>query len=558
MAKKSSQVQVGPEVINSKDGSQRRLSTGGASPSNGTVKILPHYLRASAGSCHDFCKYGRKHEFDDEDKLPVLKGITVTPLGGNSSKKTTTKAMHRQGKPMTKPKLSSDARVEAPNTSIIKIQGGTVKPATHSPVMSGGIMKPAAHSPDMSGGIMKPATHSPVMSVDATNEGISTPDVKRKKPVVKHNTSDPRIHPRTKASSMSKMTPQQAKTFKKELSPANRINAAAKTVTGLKSKPGRVGSQSSDSLFPREQMGKEKSGTKKVDKNEISTLDQMKAKALPRISISVKPSITRVASLRARKYRVTRTTSLKNQAKARTGEPKQVNEEKVIEKTLYVIEPKSEIKSMEAPAGNEISSTIPSPSSSLSSSVPSSLASSSLHEEEDVESESMIEEENEYILEQDETGNQLEKLKDEFKKRLRRAVIVHPENDELGWKLKFRRGKIVELSPEKNGPRRLKFRRGRSYRENQNGRNDMLRKSLKQMELNDGDAKGPGSESEKVILRHQDDNEKKDAQVLLNNVIEETASKLVETRKSKVKALVGAFETVISLQDGKPSGTNTS
>jgi len=38
--------------------------------------------------------------------------------------------------------------------------------------------------------------------------------------------------------------------------------------------------------------------------------------------------------------------------------------------------------------------------------------------------------------------------------------------------------------------------------------------------------------------------------LLLNNVIEETASRLVaEARKSKVKALVGAFETVISLQE---------
>ncbi|KAK9116599.1 hypothetical protein Sjap_015546 [Stephania japonica] len=539
MAKKSSRVQVGPEVTNSKDESQRRLSTGGVSPSNGAEKILPHYLRASTGSCHDLCKYGRKHEFDDEDKLPVLKGITVTPHGGNSLKKTTTKAMCRQGKPMTKPKLSSDARIEAPDTSIIKkIQGGTVKPATHSPVMSGGIMKLA--------------THLPVISVDATKEGISTPDEKRKKPVVKRNIPPDTItHPRTKASSVSKMIQQEAKTFKKEsLSPANTISAAAKTVTYLRSKPGRVGSASSDSRFPREQMGKEKSGTKKVDKNEISTLDQMKAKALPRISISVKPSITRVASLRARKYGITRTTSLKKQEKVTTGEP--------IVKTIYVIEPKSKIKSMEAPTGNEISSSIASPSSSLASSVPSSLATSSLHEEEDAESESMIEEEDDYVPDQqDETGNQLEKLKDEFKKRLRRAVIDHSENDELGWKLKFRRGKIVELPPEKNGPRRLKFRRGRSYRENQNGRNVMLRKSLKQMELNDGDAKSPETESEKVLLRHQDGNEKKDAQVLFNNVIEETASKLVETRKSKVKALVGAFETVISLQDGKPSGTNT-
>ncbi|GJT56825.1 ribonuclease H-like domain-containing protein [Tanacetum coccineum] len=40
---------------------------------------------------------------------------------------------------------------------------------------------------------------------------------------------------------------------------------------------------------------------------------------------------------------------------------------------------------------------------------------------------------------------------------------------------------------------------------------------------------------------------RKDAHGLLNNIIEETASKLAESRKSKVKALVGAFETVISL-----------
>ncbi|GJT62351.1 ribonuclease H-like domain-containing protein [Tanacetum coccineum] len=51
-----------------------------------------------------------------------------------------------------------------------------------------------------------------------------------------------------------------------------------------------------------------------------------------------------------------------------------------------------------------------------------------------------------------------------------------------------------------------------------------------------------------VVLKHrQGEQEKKDAHGLLNNIIEETASKLAESRKSKVKALVGAFETVISL-----------
>ncbi|XP_074569347.1 uncharacterized protein LOC141825980 [Curcuma longa] len=42
---------------------------------------------------------------------------------------------------------------------------------------------------------------------------------------------------------------------------------------------------------------------------------------------------------------------------------------------------------------------------------------------------------------------------------------------------------------------------------------------------------------------------KKKEEKVSNDVIEETRSKLLEKRKSKVRALVGAFETVISLQD---------
>ncbi|KAL2544569.1 uncharacterized protein Fot_13802 [Forsythia ovata] len=49
----------------------------------------------------------------------------------------------------------------------------------------------------------------------------------------------------------------------------------------------------------------------------------------------------------------------------------------------------------------------------------------------------------------------------------------------------------------------------------------------------------------------QEDSEKKKDSTLSNDVIEETASKLREQRKNKVKALAGAFETVISLQDPK-------
>lgn len=81
------------------------------------------------------------------------------------------------------------------------------------------------------------------------------------------------------------------------------------------------------------------------------------------------------------------------------------------------------------------------------------------------------------------------------------------------------------------------------------------RKSLMRKGLSVGLLNGIRSNPEKVVLRHRVVGGKKDDQKLFNNVIEETASKLVETRKSKVRALVGAFETVISLQDIRPSAT---
>uniref|UniRef100_A0A2P2N032 Calmodulin-binding domain-containing protein n=1 Tax=Rhizophora mucronata TaxID=61149 RepID=A0A2P2N032_RHIMU len=74
----------------------------------------------------------------------------------------------------------------------------------------------------------------------------------------------------------------------------------------------------------------------------------------------------------------------------------------------------------------------------------------------------------------------------------------------------------------------------------------------------DGNTNDSEPDSEKVVLRHQDVRQKKDAQGLFNNIIEETASRLVETRKSKVKALVGPFETVIFIQDGKSSPNTAS
>ncbi|XP_071711553.1 uncharacterized protein [Rutidosis leptorrhynchoides] len=132
----------------------------------------------------------------------------------------------------------------------------------------------------------------------------------------------------------------------------------------------------------------------------------------------------------------------------------------------------------------------------------------------------------------------------------RKGRVIMPEDkDDEAVKLRFRRGRILDVKSENNGPRRLKFRKGR-ITEDKNVNQHVARRSF---EKNYVEEKGDLSvASESVVLKHQGEQGKKDAQGLFNNVIEETASKLVETRKSKVKALVGAFETVISLQDGKP------
>lgn len=135
-------------------------------------------------------------------------------------------------------------------------------------------------------------------------------------------------------------------------------------------------------------------------------------------------------------------------------------------------------------------------------------------------------------------------------RRSKRNTVIHPEDtNPTAHKLKFRRGRTIELQPESCGPRRLRFRRRRTV---DRSAEDIQteRKNFRKSEITEP-ANASSAEAQGIMLKHQDMQEKNDERVLFNNVIEETASKLVETRKSKVKALVGAFETVISLQDKK-------
>ncbi|KAG7020011.1 hypothetical protein SDJN02_18979, partial [Cucurbita argyrosperma subsp. argyrosperma] len=174
------------------------------------------------------------------------------------------------------------------------------------------------------------------------------------------------------------------------------------------------------------------------------------------------------------------------------------------------------------------------------------------------------------------SGNDMKKSENskvELKLKTRRMALSD-SGDSQSRKLKFRKGRMLELQTETSTPRRLKFRRVRLLGEIQSPKVDLRNRNMKGKEANQNGIEVKEDEkefkrkkifrrketiegkfissrlkSERVVLRHQDSRGKKETLNLLNNVIEETASKLAQTRNSKVKALVGAFETVISLQD---------
>ncbi|CAN6338412.1 unnamed protein product [Urochloa humidicola] len=120
------------------------------------------------------------------------------------------------------------------------------------------------------------------------------------------------------------------------------------------------------------------------------------------------------------------------------------------------------------------------------------------------------------------------------------------------FKLRSRSTKAPPPEEEMKKPARLRSRTRRGSEDfssgSTTGRGIQLRiRSLRRRGVGGGSGgAGTGFVVPAVALRHQKTLEKKKSQRLYNGVIEETASKLVKTRKSRVKALVGAFESVIS------------
>lgn len=121
-----------------------------------------------------------------------------------------------------------------------------------------------------------------------------------------------------------------------------------------------------------------------------------------------------------------------------------------------------------------------------------------------------------------------------------------PSKNSATFKLRSKSSKAPILPTEQEKPTRLRFRKGRAAGEESSGGIQLRARSLRRRGSGLSGGAHSGFVVPEVTLRHQKTLERKKSRRLSNNLIEETASKLAKSRKSRVKSLVGAFETLIS------------
>ncbi|KAM3255140.1 hypothetical protein ACQJBY_048506 [Aegilops geniculata] len=120
-----------------------------------------------------------------------------------------------------------------------------------------------------------------------------------------------------------------------------------------------------------------------------------------------------------------------------------------------------------------------------------------------------------------------------------------PSNNSATFKLRSKSSKAPILPSEQDKPTRIRFRKGRAAGEESSVSIQLRVRSLRRRGSGLSGAHA-GFVVPEVTLRHQKTLERKKSRRLSNNLIEETASRLAKSRKSRVKSLVGAFQTLFS------------
>ncbi|KAL0540664.1 hypothetical protein IC582_020674 [Cucumis melo] len=645
------------EMIGTPGTHPRRSSMGCTSYSNSVEKLVPNYLRASTGSCHDFCKYGRNHGFETKSRLPVRKNLGRKSLDGGISvdsivlpeRKNPTSTWASADFSSTSRLSETKSRLPLPkNVARKSLDGGRSvdsvilperKKTTSTWSSASRLSETKSRQSMTKNGARKSLeggssvdcvvfserknitsttrAKSELSSTSRLYEADSTTFSKPKLPVEspifptpvqrevpnerkKKLLSSPKqrevVNERKKKlldelrtlPTSTSSTKNSLKNLKPEALAATRRQEDSVVQVFAKAKGRELPEKSDKILKPRSikvkplrSAGSLDNSRKKNHSNMRKWLETSKEAAKKVVAVSTgsysSNSITGAANLTARKHVGNlKGVPLKNrnmikisehgqvrsvEVQEKTFQSEEVQEktfqsEEVQEKTLYVIKIENE-EILQQPDQDETNDNMEAAPSLSSESIspPTSPALLANVEDQDVSEYTESEAENDFYYEGDEIGSS--EAEDnasseggENGRSQNHGMLPSKEKDPRSTKVSFRRGRIIDIRSETNSPRRLKFRRGRLLAENQKA-GDGLRKNFKRGKEVDCETNTTAQET--VVLRHQDVQGKKDAQGLFNNVIEETASKLVETRKSKVKALVGAFETVISLQDGKPS-----
>ncbi|XP_076950511.1 uncharacterized protein LOC143623504 isoform X1 [Bidens hawaiensis] len=533
--------------------------------------VVPNYLRASTGSCHDFCKFGNKHEHS-KSAVPVK---FKTTAAANKDRVTKTAVALEKKKTTLKPPTNSAESIKVIE-KVVSLPSKKPQVSKHNSTINGKATKNE----------LKPLQHSVKTSPEGSNSGIRTvkkTGVAPKTVGVNKLASKPTLNesqsPKAsfnKAASLNMVKHRGVKrapllkdqNLMQETDSKLTIDDSIQTVEPEVKHRG----VKHESLL-KDQHLKHETDSKRAIDDSIQTVEpEVKPETMEFdfIQSSMEPINDPICN-------ISESSSGKNVAEEVSMISHQVYQSSESDKELIE-------GSLTAPTVVE---------SSQSCSDKEELeeeSSESFYDDEVLEGESEYTDDEEVeVLDGSETVdvNETEASVEDHKKiSIKGRIVISEEKNDKAVKLRFRRGKILDIQSENNGPRRLKFKRRviegnedgqhiatRSYKNKtldaqteingprklkftkgkvMEGNEDKQRVSRRSFEKKYVEEKKDSNHGpESVVLKHQEEQGKKDAQGLFNNVIEETASKLVESRKSKVKALVGAFETVISLQDGK-------
>jgi hypothetical protein len=256
MASESAELLVTSDITKSPKVKVRRNSAGGnASSGNGDEKVVPNYLRASTGSCHDLCKYGREHGFASKERRSIPNRATRKKLHQSSEESI--------GRVIAKSKPPVDSKPTKMSTGVLK-ESVDSKPTKMSAV----VLKESVDSKTQIPDALDTNEHElPSKSFDSQNHAANEVKANMKKTSsveVKPSLLKSRTSPSTSQEISSSTDKEVSKSTPKKLE--NTSKPTSKVKIASKSTDGSVEAVSKSTLKKVENTSKVKTSSKSTSK----------------------------------------------------------------------------------------------------------------------------------------------------------------------------------------------------------------------------------------------------------------------------------------------------